>query len=320
MSPMSPDMFEFGDIVADDSGVMGILMGIYLIIMMFSMAYSVVVYVLSSLGMYTIAKRRGIHHAWMSWISPLSIWILGSISDQYQYVAKGRVRNRRKVLLGLYIAMMVLLICVVVAAVAMLISIDAAGDPTAEMGIGFALAFIGIYLAALVISIVELVFLYMCYYDLFASSNPDNAVTFLVLSIFFTFLLPFFVFACRKKDLGMPPRKPRLPEAPWQPAPPPPAPTWQPPAQQTPPAPPTWQPPQQNAWQPPQQNAWQPPQQNAWQPPQQNAWQPPQQNAWQPPVNAWQAPAQPEQPASVQTEPAAPASEAPTAEEPKTEE
>jgi len=59
------------------------------------------------------------------------------------------------------------------------------------------------------------VFQYVAYYDLFASSHPSNATLYLVLAIVFQVTLPFFVFACRKKDEGMPPRKqPVAPEPP----------------------------------------------------------------------------------------------------------
>ena len=46
-------------------------------------------------------------------------------------------------------------------------------------------------------------FRYFAYYDYYASCRPDLKVVFLVLSILFPVTLPFFVFACRKHDLGM---------------------------------------------------------------------------------------------------------------------
>ena len=65
----------------------------------------------------------------------------------------------------------------------------------------------------------------ICYFDLFFSCDKDNCTLFLVLSVVIVVVLPFLVFACRKKDLGMPPRKVQVPVAPWQPAPEPPV--WQ---------------------------------------------------------------------------------------------
>ena len=44
-------------------------------------------------------------------------------------------------------------------------------------------------------------------YDLYKSCNPSRAVLFLLLSIFVAYPQPFFVFACRNQDLGMPPRR-----------------------------------------------------------------------------------------------------------------
>ena len=54
---------------------------------------SIAAYVFSALALYTIAQRRGIRKAWLAWVPVLSVWILGSISDQYRYVVKGQNRN-----------------------------------------------------------------------------------------------------------------------------------------------------------------------------------------------------------------------------------
>ena len=57
------------------------------------------------------------------------------------------------------------------------------------------------------------VYQYMCYYDLYHSCDPNNSVLFLVLSIVFSGIMPFLVFACRNKDNGMPRPKPPAPAA-----------------------------------------------------------------------------------------------------------
>lgn len=216
------DISGFEDVA---TGAVGAVLGVYLVILVLSLAVSVVTYVLQSLGTYTIAKRRGIHHPWMAWVPICNAWLLGSISDQYQYVAKGRNRSRRKVLLGLSIATYALLIPFYVAYFVLIFGMIAA-EGSAAVGTGVAVAVIVLLaLVMAVVAIVLSVFQYIAYYDLYASCDPSNAVMFLVLSIFFGITQPFFVFACRNKDLGMPPKKPRIPE---------------------PPVPPTWQ----QAWQP----------------------------------------------------------------------
>lgn len=173
--------------------------------------YSVVSYVLYSLGTYTLAKRRGIHHPWLAWVPVANLWVLGSISDQYQYVVKGRVRNRRKVLVGLCIGLFAAVLILLAALVAVAFG-GVTGINTA-VGAGVAVMLL-CYAAILALSVIMLVFEYIVLYDLYASCEPGNAVLYLVLTILISVVLPFFVFACRKKDLGMPPRGPATPAQP----------------------------------------------------------------------------------------------------------
>lgn len=195
-------------------GAMGALLGFFLVFYLLMLAFCVVTYVLQSLGMYSIAKRRGIHNPWLAWLPIGNMWILGSISDQYQYVAKGRVRNRRKVLTGLTIAMMLSGVPALIGAFAALFS-EAAGMDAGEVLLGATVSVMLItYLILAVISIVAVVYQYMALYDLYVSCEPSNGVLYLVLSIFVSVAMPFFVFACRKKDQGMPPRKVITPETP----------------------------------------------------------------------------------------------------------
>lgn len=207
---MYPDMdvfSDFGSMVDSEEFLVGFL-AIYLLIVLLSLVYSIVVYVLQSLGLYSIAKRRGIHNPWLAWIPVGNMWIVGSISDQYQYVVKKNVRNRRKTLLGLMIALYALFVLIYVFAFAF--GFSAAGAAITQelsaMIAPFVLLLI-CYLALLVIAVIAAVYQYIALYDLFLSSRPNSATVFLVLGIFFNFLLPYFVFACRKKDEGMPARQ-----------------------------------------------------------------------------------------------------------------
>ena len=65
-----------------------------------SFLLSVGTYVLTALGLYTIAQRRGINKPWLAWIPVVNVWTLGCISDQYRYVVKGEKKSKRKVLIG----------------------------------------------------------------------------------------------------------------------------------------------------------------------------------------------------------------------------
>ncbi|MBO7252834.1 MAG: hypothetical protein J6V25_09460, partial [Oscillospiraceae bacterium] len=85
-----------------------------------SLLLSIAAYVLTAIALYTMAKSRGLSKAWMAWVPVLDSWILGSLSDQYQYLVKGQNKNKRKVLLILNVVMLVmfLLIMILVAVMA----------------------------------------------------------------------------------------------------------------------------------------------------------------------------------------------------------
>lgn len=188
----------------------GFLLAYYLFSMLFSSGFAIMAYVLNSLGLQTMAKQRGIQRPWLSWLPVGTSWILGCISDQYQYVAKGKIRKRRKLLMILEIAVYALIIFFFVYFIGFMVNVIAshmADTLVPAQLIVPILIIIGICGAMCAVAIVLTVFQYIAYYDLFCSANPKRAVAFLVLSIFFSFLLPIFVFINRKKELGMPPRK-----------------------------------------------------------------------------------------------------------------
>ncbi len=198
---------------ADFSGMMMLLM--LLVTYVMAVAVSIGQYVLQSLGTYTIAKRRGIRRPWLSWL-PIGIdWMWGCLADQYQYVARGRIKNRRKVLLALSILVVVMALAILGLYVSILVKIASNAEmiqvmSTQQITQLFMGEFLGVFAIAgilYVLSVVSVIFRYIALHNIYVSCVPDNAVLYLVLSIVFPFLMPVFVFVCRKKDVGMPPRK-----------------------------------------------------------------------------------------------------------------
>ena len=186
---------------------------LYTVYSMVASSFGIALYVLRALGLYSIAKRRGINRPWMSWVPVLDLWVLGCISDQYQYVVNGNVRNKRKWLLGLSIAMAVLYI--VFAVLIGVAVFGAVGGMTGSMSDNQLVATLLGPVMGLVVGVIPLVGIaiavmairYVAMYDLYTSCSPQNNVLFLVLSIFFTVTEPFFLFFVRNKDEGMPPRR-----------------------------------------------------------------------------------------------------------------
>ena len=195
------------------TGIAGISLGIFAIVYLLLMAFGIVCYVLYAVGLYRIAKRRGIHHAWLAWIPVGSEWLLGSISDHYQYVAKQNITKRRRTLIVLSILVLVFSGMAGGGVAALVLNMDAAAGITVA---GVALTVVG-YLGAIGIGIAIMVFYYSACYDLFRSCKPSYDVLFLILGILFSVTMPFFIFACSGSDQGMPARRPRpAPQIPYE--------------------------------------------------------------------------------------------------------
>ena len=205
-----------------DTGILsGLLSGIP------STLIGIATYVLTSLALYTIAKRRGLHKPWLACIPVANAWIIGSLSDQYRYVVKGENKSKRKVLLTLNIITAALTIAVGVCAIVMVgqIIIGAVGGMSEEYLIeavmGPAIGMVGLCLPMAGVAIAYAIIYYMALYDIYKSLDPSNCVLFLVLSIIISVTEPFFLFFNRNKDLGMPPRRQEPayipPEQDWQP-------------------------------------------------------------------------------------------------------
>ena len=192
------------------------------IIQVVRFALMIAAYVLRSIALYAIAKRRGISNPWLAWIPVAWVWILGSISDQFRYVTKAQVKNKRTTLL-------VMNLIQTVASTAMMVVIGIAFAELVNMGIiGFeeeelmteamilVFKFMALGLVLGGIALATAIIHYIAMYDLYLSVNPANAVLFLILSIFIGITEPFFIFFNRNKDGGMPPRC-DVPQAPVTP-------------------------------------------------------------------------------------------------------
>lgn len=168
-------------------------------------------YIMQSLSLYSIAKRRGIHHPWLAWVPVGNMWLLGSISDQYQAIAKKHVRNRRKVLLGLEIGLFAGFFVLFLSGFALGMASEAGSAAAAAMlGSNIALIIL-LFFAIMIVALITAVFTYIALYDLFMSCDPNNAALYLILSILFSVAMPILLLICKNKDLGMPAR--RRPEA-----------------------------------------------------------------------------------------------------------
>ena len=184
-----------------DEETLMMFVGIYLTILGVVLVCCLVGWIIRSLSLHSIAKRRGIRNAWMAWIPVGSHWILGCVADQYQHLVQGKVTSRRKIMLILGVVSMVLYTVVYGLAFAQIfaeLSMLRGEQALTAAAISSIPSLLGT-----VVGIVTLVFYHICNYDLYRSCRPNGATAFLVLGIIFPVCEPFFYLACRKKDLGM---------------------------------------------------------------------------------------------------------------------
>jgi len=178
------------------------------VIGLISLGLGLVMYIFLSLSLFTLAKRRGILHPGLAWVPVCGArWIMGSLADQYVYFAEGKVKYQRRLLLWLEVGMYVLLGLFFGLMGGMVAGAVLQNETQAvTMAIWMLLG----YFLLLAEIIVFAVFQYIALHKIYKSCDPKNTTLFLVLSILFNITMPFFLFACRKKDLGMP--QPEAPE------------------------------------------------------------------------------------------------------------
>ena len=213
----------------------GAVAGVLIVAAILIVLINIVLYVLKSLGLYTIAKRRGIACAWLAWLPVGCEWITASLADQYRKVTSGKSTIRRFIIVALAVISIGLTSFTTTTVndktddILELVeqaeergefvdeedAMDFVGGLFEELseivGGGFTL------IAALagVVAFASNVYWFVCAGDVYASCCPKNGTMMLVLSIFMPILAPFFFFCNKEKDAGMVPAN--QPQQPAQP-------------------------------------------------------------------------------------------------------
>lgn len=177
-----------------------------------SLVVGLIFYIFESAGLYTLAKRRGIHNPGLAWVPVARDWVMGSLSDQYA-MRLGQNKSYRKVLPALGAVVTILAVLILAFSLQFVVRL-ASGDPVLYAQLyqasnnpeeavllifGSVVPFVSILY---IVGIVYMVFYFITLYKLFQSCRPGSAVGYLLLSIFLGFLRPFLVFACRNSDEG----------------------------------------------------------------------------------------------------------------------
>ena len=212
--------FEFTSAEAQE--IVGAVFGVLIVAAILVVLINIVLYVIKSLGLYTIAKRRGIACPWLVWLPVGCEWITASIADKYRKTTSGKATIRRFIIVALAVLSIALTSVATTTVSNRADEIVELMEYTEEYGEDLApedaLEFVAdvfedlgeitgsfflLSSIAELVAFVSKVYWYVCAGDVYASCCPKNGTMMLVLSIFLPILAPFFFFCNKEKDAGM---------------------------------------------------------------------------------------------------------------------
>lgn len=164
-----------------------------------SSAVAGAMYVFLSLGLMTIAKRRGIEKPWFAWIPVVNSLLLGRIADDYDEKVAGEKNDYGKKCMISEIAASAA--ACIFATVAVVFAIFAVVLEDRGYSIIFAVMIIIGFLMMMVPVVFCAVYEFKALYRVFKSCDKENYVTYFVLSLIFG-IGGIFAFVCRNKDEG----------------------------------------------------------------------------------------------------------------------
>ena len=176
----------------------------FLVVLGISGIVGLVLYLLQAIGIYKMGKSLNVSAPWLSFIPVVNSFALGRIASKYVKKDGKNSANFGVWLLLLEILMYILLVAFIVCAVIGVTSVIAFAEDAAmsdapmslEMFKGF-IPVIILYVVLLAIEITYLVLFYVSLWRIFGIFSAQNATLFTVLSIFFTFLYPIFLFVVK---------------------------------------------------------------------------------------------------------------------------
>ena len=160
--------------------------------------FALLTYILRSIALFTLGKRRGCRVNGLAWVPGLWVWTLGSIADSHEKTYS-KDHKWRHVLLWLYVAALVCSCAASLFGSTVTIEQISSGDITFQTVLSTAQVvscFTCLYSALM--ALIK-VLTYICYGKVFEAC-AKHPVALTVLSVAFPVILPFALMSIRKKD------------------------------------------------------------------------------------------------------------------------
>lgn len=192
-----------------EDAVMGV-MAVVLIALFVVFLISIACYIMTSVGLQRVAKRRGISGSWMAWFPYTRDWLIGSIADEYDG-RNGIKRAWRAVLLTLSLISTIGFWASYIAFIIWVVRLSM--DEYYAMGLYGSSAFdlvgtmLGMYAALIVFALLSSaknLCQLICIYKIFESTVPKRSVTYFLLYLLVPFAAPICILACSGKGYPFP--------------------------------------------------------------------------------------------------------------------
>ncbi|MBO4940688.1 MAG: hypothetical protein J6D15_00520 [Clostridia bacterium] len=155
-------------------GVISIFLGLF--------GLCVIDYVISSLGLYRLAKIGQIKKPWLSWIPGVNYWTVGSIVDGYD--GKNGIKRKWRVVLPVLLG--ITFVCVVIYVLLLGVMAEEMIDDPYRISAEFWMSTAGMYLWMIVGGLTGSALVgcqMVCLFKVFESTAPEKAVKYFILSL-----------------------------------------------------------------------------------------------------------------------------------------
>lgn len=163
--------------------------------------------ILRGFGLYNMCKKLNIRNAWLSYIPITADYIMGKIAAGYIKKDGRKSADFSVPFLILSILKAICLGVLMVVGAGMIFSIASSAlnavqndtEMTADM-FSSIIPFLSVYLITFAVAVAQMIIYYIVLWRIFAIYDYNNATIFLILSIFFGFLAPIFIFIIRNYE------------------------------------------------------------------------------------------------------------------------
>lgn len=192
-------------VTSSENLAMGVIFAFVLIYLLL-FGILIATYILQSLSLHTLARRRGIASPWLAWLPYGNYWIIGSLARDYD--KQNNIQRRwDKTLLTLSIVFsasyLIIYFAVIFGTLITMLNMDAATMPE-DTAVAIVLIVFSSFIPIMIIATALQIITYICFFKIFESTVPDKALKYFLLSLLLPLAQPICLFLCRNKGYQHP--------------------------------------------------------------------------------------------------------------------